>query len=346
MTRSTVSGSPPAVSHLRPACLLLVALTALVAGACVSERGEARGAPARRDAAAECERLAPDDPYQQFQAADSIDVAVASCQEALEREPDDAATLYRLGTSTLASDDGDNAAALESFRRADSLGYCEAPYFLGDYALKTGDTTSAEAFYARGAACGDPRAKVQVFSPDAFKMSAHPDFVAALYRGDVAYLNRTRFVTANYVAGFYETFSEQYLDEHFSTCWTKQFYRGGGISMALATAKMGDASNIIESTIYERALPWAYRLLVPGMGTTSLEQMRDAESKAGRADANRLIGATDCKSLVPGKVIAGIEAFARTPRSLYDVMQAELPNMHSIGDMTTLLQQANAAPSR
>src|SRR5215207_5890843 len=167
-------------------------------------------APPSRDPAAECQSLAPEDPYVEDDAG--AERAYTVCREAAELAPDDAETQYRLGLSATQNSLPDEA--VESFRKAEELGHCRALFFLGDDAWygrpkDANDSEApaaaerAEAYYKRGAACGDSRAAAELFSPGMFTASGHKDLVEALYNSDVKTLNRVRFASASYVAGFY-----------------------------------------------------------------------------------------------------------------------------------------------
>ena len=292
--------------------------------------------PKAADAIVDCRSLAPEDPYVDEPA--KADRAYAACRQAVELAPSDPEMLYRLGTSAFQKDLMDEAAA--NFHKAEQLGYCKALYFLGEdawYGLK--DEKSAEDYYKRGTACGDERAAHEIFSPSTFEKSAHPDLIEALYNSDTGKLNKVRFATASYVAGFYEALSEQFLGKEFDPCWTANYYRGGDTQNALLAAEKGDASNRAESLLYENALPFVFSFILPAQGSQALEDFRASERKAGHADLIRLVQSSKCNALLPHKIVNGIEEFARTKRTLIDVVREAKPNIHSMSDLAELVRQ-------
>ena len=94
-----------------------------------------------------------------FEAGDSIGAASAF-RRALEQKPDDARSWARLGESLVRSQDGEVGADAEAaFREAlkrdpNQLG---ARYFLGEAALKRGDTSQVQAMWSPLIAALDPR---------------------------------------------------------------------------------------------------------------------------------------------------------------------------------------------
>jgi len=287
-------------------------------------------AGARRDRVAECEELAPEDPYNE----DNPDAGFAldACREAAELAPEDAETLYRLGTTALQADQLDEA--VESFQKAEQLGHCGALYYLGDAAMNfEKDAARAEEYYKRGNECGDERAAGELFSSSSFPESTHREQLESLYNRDVAKLNKDRFVSACYIKGFYDALSEQYLGPEFNTCWTARYYRGGDIQYNLNAAEKGDASNFVEGMLYENALPIAFQVLVPGGGSRSLEEFREAERKAGYADAIRMVRTYKCGSLIPDKIVKGIEEYAKARRPLIEVVREAAPHIRSHDDL-------------
>ena len=328
---------------LRSKYLILPAIAAIALGlsACGSSNKSTEGnqeTQPPRDPIAECRELAPEDPYEEDEVG--AELAYAACYEAAHLAPSDAETIYRLATSALQSQRTDEAA--ENFRKAEQLGYCKALYYLGEdawYGQK--DAQKAEDYYKRGAACGDERAAGELFSPETFKISARPELIAALYDSDIEKLNKVRFVSASYVAGFYEALCEQYQGKEMETCWKASYCRGGEILNQLQAAEKGDASNVAEGVAYEWLLPKAYQVFVPGLGSQALDEFRRAERTAGSGDELRMVESSKCTALLPHKIVNGIELFARTRRSLLDIGKASSPNINSVADLTAWLQQQN-----
>jgi tetratricopeptide (TPR) repeat protein len=274
----------------------------------------------------------------------SAELAYAACYEAAQAAPGDADIIYRLGLSALQSQRMDEA--VEHFRKAEQMGVCKALYFLGEdawYGKK--DAASAEEYYKRGAACGDERAAAELFSPDNFQRSARPELIAALYDSDMEKLNKVRFVTASYVAGFYEALCEQYQGKEMETCWKADYCRGGEIMAQLQAAENGDAPNVVEGYGYEWLMPKAYQVFVPGLGSRASEEFKKAERAAGSGDELRMVESSKCKSLVPYKIVSGIETFAKSKRSLLQIAQSSSPNIRSLADLSAWLQQQSPKTS-
>jgi hypothetical protein len=287
------------------------------------------------DNATACRELAPGDPYTEKD--ERSEAALDACRAAAEAAPDDADMQYRLGVSALQSDQTEEAVA--AFRKAEHLGSCQALVYLGDVAwFQDHDASSADVYYQKGAACGDRIAARQIFSPETYAASAYPDKIAALYNSDMETLNRVRFLTASYVDGFYEALSEQFLGKEFDPCWTTLYYRGGDTLYGIKAAEKGDAPNFLIGPIYEQFLPVVYRLLLPEQGERALEEVRETARKAGHADLLRMVQSSKCGALLPRKIIDGIETFAKTRKSLFDVAQQQYPNIHSLDDLTSLLR--------
>lgn len=331
----------------RPKYLIIFAAAALAlwlsgCGRCGGDgSAEATEAAPPPDPVAECRELAPDDPYEEDELG--AELAYAACHEAARRAPGDAEIIYLLGTAAFQSQRMDEAA--ENFRKAEKMGHCKALYFLGEdawYGQK--DAGAAEEYYKRGATCGDERAAAELFSPENFKRSARPEMIAALYDADIGKLNKTRFVTASYVAGFYEALCEQYQGEDMETCWKADYCRGGEVLAQLQAAEKGDAPNPVEGYAYEWLMPKAYQVFVPGLGSQALEEFRKAERAAGSGDELRMVESSKCKALVPHKIVNGIELFAKSRRSLLEVGQASSPNIRSLADLTAWLQQQSQRP--
>lgn len=292
----------------------------------------------RRDPIANCQLLAPEDPYVDDELG--ANRAYAACREAAESAPGDAEVLYWLGTSALQSGRLDEA--VESFHKAEQLGHCKSLYFLGDDAwYGRGDAETAEDYYKRSRACGDERAADELFSPAMFGNSNHKEQLAALYNSDMTTLNRVRFASASYLAGFYEALSEQYLGTDFEPCWTVKLYRGGEFLYGLRAAEKGDASNILESLAYEQVLPLAFHVFLPEQGSRALEEFREAERKAGHADAIRMVESSKCGALLPHKLVKGIDAFAKAKRPLIEVAREAAPHIHSQDELMDWLRQKN-----
>lgn len=326
--------------------LLAIAALALSLTACEyfgtkSAIEEAKAEPPP-DPLAECRELAPDDPYEEDEVG--AELAYAACYEAAQVAPNDAEIVYRLGLSAFQSQRMDEA--VENFRKAEQMGHCQSLYFLGEdawYGKK--DAKSAEEYYKRGAACGDERAAAELFSPDNFQRSARPELIAALYDSDMEKLNKVRFVSASYVAGFYEALCEQYQGVHMETCWKADYCRGGEVMAQLQAAEKGDAPNPIEGYGYEWLMPKAYQVFVPALGTQALEEFRKAERAAGSGDELRMVESSQCKALVPHKIVNGIELFAKSRRSLLQIAQTSSPNIRSLADLSAWLQQQNQGKS-
>jgi tetratricopeptide (TPR) repeat protein len=319
--------------------LLLVAGLALSLSSCKScgTKGEVIS-PEPPHPVAECRELAPEDPYEDDE--EGAEIAYAACFEAAQLAPDDVETLYRLGTSAFQTKRMDEA--VENFRKAEHLGYCNALYFLGEdawYGQK--DADRAEDYYKRGAACGDERAAAEIFSPKVFERSARPEIIEALYNSDMQKLNKVRFVTASYVAGFYEALCEQYQGKDMDTCWKANYCRGGEIQNQLQAAEKGDAPNVVEGMAYEWLLPKAYQVFVPGLGSQAMEEFRKSERLAGSGDELRMVESSKCGALLPHRIVTGLETFAKTKRSLVEVGRTSSPNIRSVGDLTAWLQQQN-----
>lgn len=340
---------------LGPKYLMLLAVAAAAFGlsACglFGDKGKAEeaGDEPARDPVAECRDLAPDDPYENDEV--TAELAYAACYEAAQQAPGDAEIIYMLGTSAFQSRRMDEAAGY--FRKAEGMGYCKALYFLGEDAwYGRQDADGAEEYYKRGAACGDGRAAAELFSPEKFTRSARPELIAALYNSDIKKLNEARFVNASYVAGFYEALCEQYQGVHMETCWKVNYCRGGEVIAQLQAAEKGDAPNVVEGYAYEWLLPKAYQVFVPSLGSQALEEFRKSERAAGSGDELRMVESSNCKGLVPYKIVNGIELFAKSRRSLLEIGQASSPNVRSLADLSAWLQQrgqkasAGAPPTR
>lgn len=336
-----ISSSANGVPVRRPwLSLLLVAGLALGLSSCNScgTKGEVVEQEPPHDPVAECRELAPEDPYEDDD--EGAEFAYSACYEAAQLAPRDAEILYCLGTSALQSKRMEEA--VENFRKAENLGYCNALYFLAEdawYGQK--DANSAEDYYKRGAACGDERAAAEIFSPKVFERSGRPELIEALYNSDMQKLNKVRFVTASYVAGFYEALCEQYQGKEMETCWKANYCRGGEIQNQLQAAERGDAPNVIEGVAYEWLLPKAYQVFVPGTGSQSMEEFRRAERTAGSGDELRMVESSKCQALLPHKIVNGLETFAQTKRSLLEVGKESSPGIRSLPDLTAWLQQQN-----
>jgi tetratricopeptide (TPR) repeat protein len=318
--------------------LLLIACLALGLSGCnaCGTKGEVVDSEPPRDPVAECREMAPEDPYEDNE--EGAEIAYSACYEGAQLAPNDAEILYRLGIAAFQSQRMDEA--VENFRKAEHLGYCKALYFLGEdawYGQK--DAARAEDYYKRGAACGDERAAAEIFSPKVFERSARPELIEALYNSDMEKLNKVRFVTASYVAGFYEALCEQYQGKDMDTCWKANYCRGGEVQNQLQAAEKGDAPNVVESLAYEWLLPKAYQVFVPGLGSQAMEEFRKAERTAGSGDELRMVESSKCQALLPNKIVNGLETFAKTKRSILEVGQASSPNIRSLADLTAWLQQ-------
>jgi hypothetical protein len=286
-----------------------------------------------RDAVSACRELAPEDPYTSKD--ENGQAALEACRKAARSRPDDPEIHYLVGISALQTDNKEEA--IESFRKSEKLGFCKALYFLGEAAwYQDHDERAAEQYYTRGAECGDTRAAHEIFTPASFAASAYPAYIEALYRGEIEKLNHARFFSASYVSGFYEALNEQYLDATFNPCWITSYYSGGEIVYRLHAAEKGDASNIIESRIYQAALPAVFQLLFPEQARQGLEEIQQSAHKAGHADLIRMVQSSKCGALLPYKVVSGIKAFANARRSLYEVAQQVSPDIHSIHDLLSV----------
>lgn len=318
-------------------CLIIFLVASLALSLPGCKRGsESASTESSPDPITECRELAPEDPYEEDE--EGAELAYAACYEAAKLAPGDSETIYRLGTAAFQSQRMDEAA--ENFRKAEQMGHCKSLYFLGEdawYGQK--DAAAAEAYYKRGAACGDERAARELFAAETFERSARPDLIAALYESDMTKLNKARFATASYVAGFYEALCEQYQGKEMETCWKADYCRGGEVLNQLQAAERGDAPNVLEGVAYEWLLPKAYQVFVPGTGSQSLEEFRKAERTAGSGDELRMVESSKCKALLPHKIVNGIEAFAKSRKSLLDVGRASSPNIRSLGDLSIWLQQ-------
>lgn len=329
----------------RFALFLIVGITLTLSGcrSCGSKVENDAEASQPQDPIAQCRELAPDDPYEDDE--EGAEMAYASCFEAVQRTPEDAELIYLLGTSAFQSKRMDEAS--ENFRKADHLGYCKAIYFLGEdawYGHK--DAKSAEEYYKRGAACGDKRAVAELFTPVVFEQSAHPDLIEALYNSDIEKLNKVRFASASYIAGFYEALGEQYQGKDMDTCWKSKLFSGGEITNQLQAAEKGDASNFIEGAAYEYMLPKAFQVLLPAQGSQSLEDFRKAERAAGSGDELRMVENSKCGALMPSKIVTGIKNFAKSNKSLLQVIQSTTPNVRSLEDIPKWLQQKGSQATR
>ena len=290
---------------------------------------------ARADPVARCEQLAPEDPYQPA----ANDEAFEACKAASAASPNDAATQYHFALAAIQADRMDEGVA--KLKEAANLGHCGANYFLGDRAWHGDhDEEAAEELYGRAAACGDARAKRQAFTSEFFEQSAYPAYLAALYKPDIAAINTSeaRFVTASYVAGFYEALSEQFLGPDFNPCWVSTYYRGGDVLFRLHAAEKGDAPNVLESWMYEKSLPVLYRLIFPEVGVAALEERRHALRKAGNADLIRMVRQSECGALGPHKLITGVSKFAEARKSLLETAQEKLPGVKSLDDIIALFK--------
>jgi hypothetical protein len=278
----------------------------------------------------DCEELATDDLDDQDVGA--AERAVETCTRAMEAAPGNADVLYRLGVAQFNAHRPDDAVI--NFRAAESSGHCGALYRLGDAArYLEKDLNLAEGYYRRAADCGDKRAAVEVFRPEVFARSGYPDFIAALYRSDVPALNRVRFFAASYVLGFYEGLGEQYLGKEFDTCWNTTYFSGGETLFQLRAAEKGDASNIAEGLAYEWVAPKLIPVFFPEQGTRALDEIRESARKAGHADLIRMVEASECGALLPQRIVEGIEAFAKSKRSLFEVAKTVAPELGSFEDL-------------
>lgn len=314
--------------HVKLAVLLLTASALSGCSSCVNRLTSG-------DSTTVCRELAKDDPY--VEKTDDAEKAYSACSEAAQSNPDDPEIAYLLASSALETERMQEA--IQQFQRAEQLGNCKALYFLGDNAwYAQQDEKTAEAYYRRGAECGDERAARQVFSKEVFQNSEHPEFIEALYNSEIDKLNRYRFVTASYVYGFYKELGEQFLGKDFETCWKATHFRGGETLNNLMAAEKGDASNYFEGMAYEKAMPFAFQLLFPDLGEKALDERREAQREAGRADVLRMVESSECSALLPHKILAGVEKFASAKRSLFDVVRAEKPNINSIEDVYNMVR--------
>lgn len=287
------------------------------------------------DPVAKCKALAPDDPYENAANNDAYN----ACKLASGAAPKDVETQFRFGLAAIQVDRLDEGVA--KLKEAAGGGHCQANYFLGDRAWHGDkDVKAAEEYYDRAAECGDSRAKLQVFGNDLFEKSAYPAYMKALYNSDVAALNNAeaRFVTASYVAGFYEALSEQFLGPDFNPCWVSIYYRGGDVAFNLQGAEKGDAPNVAEGWVYEKSLPVIYQVLFPAQGSGALEDRRHALRKAGNADLIRMAKNSECGALGPHKLITGVTKFAESKKSLRETAQERLPNVNSLDDLVAIVK--------
>jgi len=288
-----------------------------------------------------CREKSPEDPY--VDGAEEAEEIYSACKQAAQQNPDDHELAYLAATSALETERTEEA--LLGFENAVKLGSCKAFYFLGDHAWHfEKDLKSAETFYKNGAECGDERAAWEIYSPGVFENSAAPELVEALYNSDMKTLNRVRFVNASYVYGFYKELGEQYLGINFNPCWKATHFRGGEVLNDLMAAEKGDASNFLESSVYEYIIPKAYQVIYPGQGEDALKQRREAFHEAGKADLLRLVESSKCDSLVTHKLVKGVEQFAKTKKTLYENVKEIAPEIKSVYDISSYLQN-NGKPS-
>jgi len=283
----------------------------------------------------DCLARAPENPY--IDEAEDAELIYSECQEAAELFPNDAEIAYLAATSALETNRTEQA--LSNFRRAEELGSCKALYFLGDnerYVEK--NLEAAENYYRAGAECGDKRAAQELYSPADFDRSAQPKLVEALYKSDVATLNRLRFINASYVYGFYKELGEQYLGKDFDPCWKTKLFRGGEILNDLLAAEKGDAVTILDGYLYEVTLPVAFQVIYPGQGSKALEERRESLREAGKADLLRLIETSNCNSLVAERFIEGVENFAKAKKTLFQNMKEIKPQIKSVQDLPEALR--------
>jgi tetratricopeptide (TPR) repeat protein len=320
--------------------LLLVLGFAGILYSCSSRLTEDRtdgrsGGDNAQDPAAQCRELAPEDPFTEKD--ERSEQAYNACRAAVEADPNNADLQYRLGTAALQNEH--NEESLAAFRKAEQLGSCQALVFIGNSAwYEDHDAVVAENYYKRGAECGDRRAASKIFSSDTYRASAYPDKIESLYNSDIETLNRVRFLSASYVAGFYKELSEQFLSKDFDPCWASNYYRGGDILYGIKAAEKGDAPNFIIGPIYEQYLPAVYQLLLPEQGEKALDEVRETAREAGKADLIRMVQSTKCGELLPMKIVNGVEAFSKARKSLLDVAIERYPNIHSLDDLTSLLR--------
>ena len=326
----------PGGGNLRSVLVILLAAMCTSCGSTGSNTlTSAPQTPGPRDPAAICRSMAPDDPY--IEEADQAEDIYMACRKAVESSPNDPDIVYLAATSAMETNRTEEA--LEGFLKAEQLGNCNALYFLGDFALHVQkDLEAAEKFYSSGAACGDERAEWELFSPAVYEKSAKPRLAAALYNSDLETLNQVRIVSASYVYGFYKELGEQYLGEKFSPCWKVTHYRGGDILTDLQGAEKGDATNILEGRTYDWALPYLFEAMYPALGPKALEERREAQREAGKADLLRLVESSNCDSLVAFKFVKGVEAFAKKKKSLLEWGREAAPNLRSVTDLPDLIR--------
>jgi hypothetical protein len=70
-----------------------------------------------------------------------------------------------------------------------------------------------------------------------------------------------------------------------------------------------------------------------------MDEFRKAERTAGSGDELRMVESSKCQALLPHKIVNGLEAFAKSKKSLVEVAQTSSSNIHSIADLTAWLQQ-------
>lgn len=290
--------------------------------------------------ATRCRELSPEDPDPPALNND----AYIACAGAVAAAPRNADIQYRFGLSALQIGRLDEAR--KAFAEAAILGHCGGIYFEGDIAWRVDhDVPTAESLYHRALACGDVRANQDVFTADFFKQSAYPIYLAALYDGDISAINdkEPRFVTASYVAGFYEALSEQFLGQDFNPCWISEYYRGGEELNALNAAEKGDFLDPLSGWAFEGLLPLVYRGLFPGQGSAALNERRRALRQAGHADLIRMIRQSKCGALAPYKLLEGVRRFAKSPKSIWATIQEKLPHVKTLEDLRLLLKGNDGA---
>ncbi len=304
------------------------------------------------DPVAACHQLAPEDPETADDATSAR--ALAACVEAEKRAPEDPEIVYLTAKSALGAGYPDET--WPRFRKLAEQNYCQAFYYLGQEAWRSHhDADSAEQYYSRGAACGDDRAAHKIFNPADYAASAYPKYLAALYNSDIEELNHVRFFTASYVAGFYETLSEQFLSQDFDPCWASTYYKGGDVLYGIRAAEKGDGRIFLETMLYEKYIPTIYFVFFPDQGHQALEEIRETARKAGHADLIRMVESVrkrstrtenKCDELLPYKIVKGIEAFAAAKRSLWEVAAGLYPEIHSFGDIATVLTERGQSSPR
>jgi hypothetical protein len=299
------------------------------------------------DPVADCRELAPlapEDPGTADDAASS-ERALVSCLEAEKRAPENPEIIYLTAKSALGAQYLDDARP--RFQKAAKLNYCQAYYYLGEDAWHSKhDADSAGQYYSQGAACGDDRAAHKIFNPADYAASAYPKYIAALYNSDIEELNHVRFFTASYVAGLYEQLSEQYLGGEFKPCWAATYYKGGDVLYGIRAAEKGDGRIFLETMLYEKYIPTLYFIFFPDQGQKALEEIRETARKAGHADLIRMVESSQCGELLPYKIVKGIETFAAARRSLWEVAAGVYPEIHSFGDIATVLTQRGQSSPR